>query len=263
MSNNPYEAPRAEVADPLLSEADSAGFETDPQTVAAGRGVDWFREGWGLFAQSPGLWIGIYLVFFAIMLAAAMFPIVGSLAQNMLFPVLTAGIMVGCDNVWRGRPLEFSDLFAGFSRNAGQLFLVGAIYTVGILLMLVIAFVPTVGLIGGMAMVGAAEPDALLGALGLPLLIGMLIWLALLVPLLMMIWFAPALVILNDMPAVDALKLSFRGCLKNVVPFLVFGLVGLGLGLLASLPLLVGWLVLMPWLATSNFCAYRDIYYRR
>ena len=262
MSNNPYEAPRAVVADFRPDDADTLGFNAQPQALPAGRGIDWIKQGWALFVQSPGLWIGIYLVFIGVLIGASLVPILGFIAQSVLYPVLGAGIALGCDHLRRGQPLEFSHLFAGFSRNNTQLMIVGGIYCVGIIIVMVVAFVPTIGLVGGMAFVGGGDPDALMAMMGFPILIGFLLYFALLMPLVMAVWFAPSLVILNDVPAVDAMKMSFFGCLKNVLPYLLWSLVVLGLGILATLPLFLGWLVLMPWVAASNYCAYRDIYYR-
>jgi len=261
VNTNPYQTPGSDVVDYLPPDPDGAGFDGQPRSLPIGRAVDWLKEGWGLFMQAPGLWILIYLTFFGIMLAAAFFPLVGSLVQNLLFPVLVGGLAMGCDAMRRGQPLEFAHLFAGFSRNSSQLFMLGVLYTAAMLVMLLIAFVPTVGLSGGMALFGGGDPDALAAALGLPLMLGLLIYLALAVPMLMAIWFAPHLVILNDVPPVEALKLSFFGCLKNILPFLLYGILTFLLAIVATLPLLLGWLVLMPWLMTSTFSAYRDIYY--
>jgi uncharacterized membrane protein len=76
----------------------------------------------------------------------------------------------------------------------------------------------------------------------------------------MAVWFAPALVLFHDKGAVDAMKESFSGCLRNIVPFLVYGVVLLVLGLIASIPLGLGWLVLGPVLCTSFYASYKDIY---
>ncbi len=262
MSNNPYEAPRAEVVDYEPGDTANLGFSVDPQAVPVGNGVEWVRQGWRLYSQAPGLWIGVYLVFIGIIFAAALFPLVGFIVQNMLYPVLGAGLMVGCDALWRGRPLEFNHLFAGFSRNSGQLVLLGGLYCIALIIVMVVAFVPTIGLVGGLAFVGAEDPEVLIGSLGLPILIGFLLYFALLMPLLMAIWFAPTLIVLNDVPALDAVRISFFACLKNMLPFLLFGMVGLGLAILATLPLLLGWLVLGPWLACCGYGAYRDIFFR-
>ncbi len=262
VSENPYEAPRADVSDYVPPDA-GGDFGGGPYARDAGRGVEWFREGWAIFAQSPGLWIAIWLVLMGIQMVAGLVPILGPVAQSLLFPVFGAGIILGCDALRRGEPLRFDHLFAGFSHNTGQLVLLGVIYLAIILVVALIAFVPTIGLIGGMAVMGAADPNALAGNIGLPLMIGLLIWLALLVPVMMAMWFAPALVVLNDLQAVDALKASFAACLRNILPFLVYGLVGFVLAIVATVPLLLGWLVLMPVTLATIYTAYRDIFYAR
>ena len=43
----------------------------------------------------------------------------------------------------------------------------------------------------------------------------------------MLNWFAPALVALRGATAVDAMKASFMSCLRNWVPFLVYGLIAI------------------------------------
>jgi uncharacterized membrane protein len=59
---------------------------------------------------------------------------------------------------------------------------------------------------------------------------------------------------------VAALKESFVGCLRNILPFLVYSIVVLVLGIVASIPLGLGWLVLGPVLIASVYTAYRDIF---
>jgi uncharacterized membrane protein len=89
----------------------------------------------------------------------------------------------------------------------------------------------------------------------------MLISLALFVPISMATWFAPALVMLQDQSAPRAIGESFRGCLKNVVPFLIYGLIIFALSMIASIPFGLGWLVLMPVVLCSVYAAYRDIFF--
>lgn len=83
---------------------------------------------------------------------------------------------------------------------------------------------------------------------------------ALIVPLLMATWYAPALTIINDVPAIQAMKLSFKGCLRNIVPFLIYGLVGIVLAIIASIPLALGWLLLLPTMICSTYVSYREIF---
>ena len=76
----------------------------------------------------------------------------------------------------------------------------------------------------------------------------------------MAIWFAPALVFFNNMPPLDALKASFNACLKNILAFLVYGLIVLVLMFFAALPAGLGFLVLIPVLSGSVYASYRDIF---
>jgi uncharacterized membrane protein len=63
------------------------------------------------------------------------------------------------------------------------------------------------------------------------------------------------------MDVAAALKASFFACLKNIVPFLVYGIVGFVLAIVASIPVMLGWLVLGPVFIASVYTAYRDIFY--
>jgi uncharacterized membrane protein len=83
---------------------------------------------------------------------------------------------------------------------------------------------------------------------------------ALTIPVNMALWFAPALVLLRDQPASGALLQSFRACLKNLIPFLLYGFILFVLALLASIPAGLGWLVLGPVVIGSTYAAYRDIF---
>ncbi|HEX9180834.1 MAG TPA: BPSS1780 family membrane protein, partial [Burkholderiales bacterium] len=105
---------------------------------------------------------------------------------------------------------------------------------------------------GGMAggMVGMSATGVL----------GLLIALALSVPVAAAMWFAPALVMLRGVAPVEAVKESFAACLKNLIPFLVYGVAGLVLALVASIPFGLGWLALGPVLGISVYTAYKDLF---
>jgi uncharacterized membrane protein len=76
----------------------------------------------------------------------------------------------------------------------------------------------------------------------------------------MALWFAPALVVLRGLAPMAAVRESFLGCLKNMVPFLIYGIVLLVPSIFATIPFLLGWLVLLPVVIASIYVAYRDIY---
>ncbi|MEO6696473.1 MAG: BPSS1780 family membrane protein, partial [Gammaproteobacteria bacterium] len=72
--------------------------------------------------------------------------------------------------------------------------------------------------------------------------------------------FALPLVALNGVAPMEALKLSLLAGLHNWRALLVFSLIYLGLALLATLPMLLGWIVLAPVLLCATYAAYRDIF---
>jgi uncharacterized membrane protein len=264
LNTNPYEAPRADVADyepPRMQDTALAS----PRSRPAGNGVAWISEAWWFFRQAPGLWIGMFVVMMAVMMVSGLVPIAGFLVSCLATPLLWAGMMVGCDAQRRGEPLQFEHLFAAFSRNTGQLLLAGVLYAVALIVVMLVAFVPLLGMAASMGfMAGDVEMLAEGGeSLILMFLLAMLIYMALVVPLVMAMWFSPALIMLDDKPALEAIKLSFLGCLKNIVPFLLYGLVGMALAIAATLPLLLGWLVLGPLMYITSYTAYRDIFFAR
>ena len=56
------------------------------------------------------------------------------------------------------------------------------------------------------------------------------------------------------------MKESFAGCVQNMVPFLIYGLIGIGLAIVATIPLGLGWFVVAPMTIASIYTAYCDIF---
>ena len=85
--------------------------------------------------------------------------------------------------------------------------------------------------------------------------------LALSLPLYMAMWFAGPLIVLAQSDVVPAMKTSFFACLKNILPFLIWSIAIFFLGIFASIPLFLGWLLLGPVLIASIYLGYRDIFH--
>jgi uncharacterized membrane protein len=252
---NPYAAPKAAVADETVIQ--DADFVPGGQSRPAGHGWTWIAQGWELFKRQPGMWIGIVLLAFVIFIGAALIPVVGGLLMTLFGPVFAAGIMVGCKTLDSGGELELGHLFAGFRERTGTLISVGALYLAATLaVILVVSLLMGVGM---MTMMGGGDPQAM-AAMGMTMVLAMLVMFALLLPVIMAIWLAAPLVVFHEQGAVEAMKGSFMGCLKNVLPFLVYSVVLFVFSLVATLPLMLGWLVLGPVFAASIYTSYRDIY---
>jgi uncharacterized membrane protein len=253
---NPYQPPRAQVAD--VSDAAPLGaFVEGGQGVDAGRGWAWIASGFGLFRKRVGTWILLTLVLGIIVILTNLVPIIGGIAYMLLAPVLAGGLMLGCRELESDGEFGVRHLFAGFSHETGRLVAVGALTIAGSIAVMIPVFI-----IMGTSLFALSSGDpASIGAAGPGLVLGVLVSLALSIPLAMAIWFAPCLIVFNGVQPVAAFATSFRGCLKNIVPFLLYGVAFLIIFIVAAIPLGLGFLVAVPVLIASIYTAYRDIFY--
>ncbi|MEK6593658.1 MAG: BPSS1780 family membrane protein [Pseudomonadota bacterium] len=232
----------------------------DARAVAAGRGWQWIVNGFSLFRKVPLMWIALTIVLVLLWMVSFLVPVIGPLLFNLFSPVLFAGLMLGCKAVEAGEDLEISHLFAGFQKHAAPLVTVGGVYLVGTIIIVGIIFATAGGAM--LPTVLSKSPtdlqtlSAALRSMALALSVGFAFY----IPLIMLIWFAPVLVVLHDMAPVAAMKLSFRASWINMMPFLVYGLAIMVLWFIASIPLLLGLVVLVPVLICSVYASYRDIF---
>ena len=230
---------------------------TGGRAVGAGQGWTWIAEGFGLFKKAPGIWIAVVVILFVILIVLTLIPLLGALATFLLMPVFIGGLLLGCQALQGGGELELSHLFAGFKQQTGNLIVLGALAIGG----WIIVMLPVVAIAGTGAILAVLRGEAAgIAALGGSFMLAWLVAVALSLPIYMALWFAPALVVLRGMAPVAAIRESFLGCLKNILPFLVYSIVVMVLGILAAIPLGLGWLVLGPTLIASVYVSYRDIF---
>ena len=151
---------------------------------------------------------------------------------NLVSPILMGGIALGCRSLETGGDLELEHLLAGFRRNTG--------------ILLRDRRALRAGEDRGHRRRSACSRGrrfvwaALRGDEGarsssrcprIPCASSWARswWRSLAVPLMAAYWFAPALAMLHDMPAIPAMKASFVACLRNFMPMTVYGLLMLAL----------------------------------
>jgi len=229
--------------------------------VPLGSGVSWIGAGWRLFVRSPVMWIVAILILFVIAIVMGFVPFIGSLAFQVLNPVFAAGLVIACRSLEQGGEFELEHLFAGFKSRFGNLLVVGLLVVVGwvAIFFVCMAFVGF-GVLGAILSGDPENVRATILNSGLSIALAGLVALALSVPLLMLYWFAPALVVMHGMTPIDAMKASFGACLRNVFPFLVYGIVMMLLAIVAAIPLGLGMLVWVPLAITSTYASYREIF---
>jgi len=229
-----------------------------PRTVAAGRGAEWISEGYGLFKRDPVTWIIVGVIWLILLAASGSTSFVIGLALTLLMPVVIGGLMLACDAQQRGGAIHIEHLWAGFNEGrAGPLITVGVWSVLG---MLLVAFgvVIALGATVGSALISGGGLESL--EVGLSALLAMLAALLVLIPITMALWFAPALVALQRVEPLAALKLSFRACVLNIPSMSVNGLLTLLIVIAATIPLFIGWLVAVPVITASIYFSYRDIF---
>jgi hypothetical protein len=240
------------------STMDSAG---SGRSVASGRGVDWWSEAWALFVKAAGMWIVLAILLIIIFTVIGIIPILGGLAMALLFPVFMASWVLTARKVEQGGAIELGDLFSAFRGDKVQpLLIIGAL-----LLVFGVAIVAVAGLLGIGAIFGVAAggADRSLGAALAALSAGLLAFIAVMAISFvagMALWFAPTLVIFRGTAPVDAMKVSFGACLRNIVPFVLYSLIYIVAAIVASIPFGLGWIVLAPLVMITLYVSYRDVF---
>jgi uncharacterized membrane protein len=233
----------------------------EPQRLQNRQGWEWIKQGFALFRKAPLLWIVLLLICLAAALALSAVPLLGEPLVSLLMPVIVIGLMTGCRALEHNEELELAHLFSGFHRQTAPLITVGGISLVGQYLIFGVMMAA-----GGEELVKIlmssqpdADPNALIQALdgaGFAMLLGMVLFSI----LMMALQFAPMLVYFNNVAPIEAMKLSLRAFLYNVGPMLVYISTFMLLALLASLPMMLGWLVLLPLVFTSLYASYCDLF---
>jgi len=233
----------------------------EPQRLKSRQGWEWIKQGYGLFMKSPLLWIVLMSICVVAAVAISSVPVVGEPLVSLLMPAILAGLMVGCRALDQDEELELAHLFSAFKQHTSQLVTLGGISLVSQYLILGLMMVVGGATLVSILMSGQTDIDpnvmmqTLAGA-GFAVLLGIVLFSL----LMMAMQFAPMLVYFRNVPPLQAMKLSLRAFLYNVGPMLVYGITFMFLAILASLPMMLGWLVLLPLVFTSLYASYNEIF---
>lgn len=233
----------------------------EARKVNAANGLLWIKQGYWLFKKSPVLWVVLTVIGTMGLLSIASLPVIGDPLATLLFPVLLAGFMLGCRALELGEELELTHLFAGFKQNAQHLVTLGGINLVSQFLILGVMKITGGAALVSILMSGKPVDDpavmvqAVAGA-GLAITLGMILFGV----LMMAMQLAPMLVVFGRMAPVTALKTSLQAFVRNMIPLTVYGTATLLLALLATMPMMLGWIILLPVIIASMYAIYRDLF---
>jgi hypothetical protein len=241
-----------------MNQYDPSSFESAPQLlaeprkVAWGEGAAWISQAWRIFRLRPWMWLGMIFVIGLIGALVQLVPFVGGLISALLSFFFTGGLMLSCDALEEGGELQFDYLFSGFKYKFGELAVLTLLYIAFFIVGLIVASILFAIFVGGFnpgefaAAINSGSGDAGDALLGI---LFVLIIMMLCIPLIMMVWFAPALIVLHDVRPFESMKMSFKACLRNIGAFIVNALVWSGMALAAALAVV---LVGLPFGLFSN-----------
>ena len=228
--------------------------------VYAKQGLQWILSGFYIFRKAPLAWVVVCFTLMLIALVMSMIPLLGKIIFTLISPVFLAGLMQGCKAMEQGKPLEIAHLFIAFKENPAPIISIGGFYLIGQILI-----IGLVVLVGGSQMTDMmlygkrVDESELMGVMS-SFLTSSLIMLVLSIPLMMATWFAPLLVMFHKLPPVAAMQQSFFGCLRNIIPFQVYGITLIVLAIICLMPYGIGLVILIPTLFTSIYVSYKDIF---
>ena len=229
--------------------------------LPAERGWAWIKQGYALFMKAPLLWLTLLIICIVAAVLVSLIPIVGEPLVSIFTPVVLIGLMAGARAVECGEELELAYLLSGLQKRTVPLLVLGCIGLIA--QYLIFAVMQAADGAALVSLMMSHEPisdpalmmQAVQGA-GFALLIGAALFSA----LMMAMQYAPLLVYVNHLTPLAALKISLRAFLQNIPAMLVYGLTFMAFAILATLPMMLGWLVLLPVVFTSLYVSYSEIF---
>lgn len=251
---NPYQAPQSSWED---EQANDFELLDEPNSLSAGSGFAWIGEAWQIFMARPLLWIGLiftYIGFLFVMMLLSIIPFVGfvvNVAIGIMLPMLMAGVYYIAYGIDNDEEVGFGDVAIAFSQGKLKDFFLLWLWN----------FLLTLAMGASIAILAIAfgfSSEAVQNSLISILLF--LILLAFFIPILMMSIFSPILILFHDLEAWEAMKLSFKGCIKNILPFLLNGIAFSLLFIVGFITLGLGFFVIAPMMMICIYVAYRQIF---
>ena len=223
----------------------------------ATRAFDWLAEGWRIFRLAPRQWLLAALASAAIIVLLSVVPRVGELLGNLAALLLLGGLMQMARDLDEGITPPLSRMFVAVREQ-----LVPVVLTALVIgLVVSIAIFAVVVLAGGSAWLGGLASGKWTG-MARNSLAGLAIVMGVIAIALgsTMFWFSPGLVVLRGMKPVESVRQSARGFARNWGASLLFAAMFFGLGIAATIPFGLGWLLLMPVMAAASYTAVKDVF---
>ena len=239
--------------------------------VDARHGWQWLVQGLELFRKDPAHWLMLIALLFIGSRVLLVVPYLGLLVV-LITPNFLAGLTHGAQALEQGKPLRLGYLASGFLKNAGHLVTLGGVSLLGHFLMLVamttVAGAALSDVVQTMSTGAITQETVAAMRVAAPrLLLSVCVGLAIAVPVMLAVWFAPMLVFFDDVKPGPAMLMSLWACLRNLMPMLVYAIALMGpllvmmqIGVALTRQPDMGIWLLAPVLVPSLYAGYRDLF---
>ena len=197
--------------------------------VPASRGAQWVKLGIHTFFRQPLALSGLFFIFLAAMSLLNVLPVVGSVLAFVLMPGVTMGLIAATREASNGKfpmPTILVTAFRAGSRQRRAMLILGALYTVGIFIIL--CSTPLVDGGGFAKLMLLGQAPSVEARQDMDFQLAMLFASALNMPLTLLFCHAAALVHWHDIPPVKSLFFGLAAMAGNFRAFIVYGLVWMG-----------------------------------
>ena len=204
--------------------------------VPAMTGIQWMKTGLRIFWRQPFGLVGIFFLFMMTVSALGLIPWIGGVLALLLMPSLQAGLVAASEDAENLRFPMPQQLFAGLRQGPElrkRLLTRGAYYAVGLALIMGLSALLDGGEFAKIYLGMSPISEELLRSET----IVSTTWVALLlhIPLFMLFWHAPALLLWEPLSPAQSLFYSWMACWRNKGAFFLYAMAWLTLFLAISL----------------------------
>lgn len=235
----------------------------EPRKLRLTNSLQWLHAALNQFKAFPFIWITLMLIDIGIIFILMLHPLF-NIVSFLLMPIINAGLLIAAATGEQGICPQVALLARPFKTDALKLMKAGAFWgAISIILSFLFQQIIFSSLLQGIVQTDLLTAEQLFAYLyqqpiSTYILLAGLSWLFIYFNILYSL--VPGLIIFNRLTPLAAYRFAFSAGLRNWQPIMLYMLIVTCLGIAATLPFFLGWIVLGPILLIANFYLWRDLF---
>ncbi len=225
-------------------------MQTKP--IAAGRALEWYKQGWGIFSRDMKTWVIMMLILAAIAIGLSIIPFLGQIALFLIMPAFTAGLLYTAQEAASGKPIRLDYLWIVLQdpQKRVHFLVLGGAMLVAIL---------ALGILSAAFIGDGVLEHAKVKPTGISLQ-GGVVMLLLSFVFFIVFNYTAALVLFRNLPVFEALKVCAAQAVTYILPLAVFFLLYVIGSMIAAIPFGLGLLVFLPITIGAVYVSYHELF---